>query len=166
MQVWKILFLEVRIVNVMLKGLTAFTYNKHKRGLNCSLFPHAPNLISELNVKSPLAGTTSFVCCDQQSKGHRVEPNRSHRSHFSGLLHQGLWTPVATAKWKFKVAKLFSLLWNLQVANYIFLKFIFIYLLFLAVLGLRCCAQAFSSYGEQGLLFVAVRGLLIAEHGL
>ena len=31
--------------------------------------------------------------------------------------------------------------------------------LFLAVLGLRCCA--FSSCGERGLLFVAVRGLLI-----
>ena len=42
----------------------------------------------------------------------------------------------------------------------------------MAVLGLRFCARAFSSYGEQGLLFVAVRVLLIAvaflvaEHGL
>ena len=36
----------------------------------------------------------------------------------------------------------------------------FIYL-FLAALGLRCCAQAFSSCGEWGLLFVAVHGLLI-----
>ena len=50
-------------------------------------------------------------------------------------------------------------------------KFIFIYL-FLAALGLCCCARAFPSCGEQGLLFVAVRGLLIAvaslvaEHGL
>ena len=40
----------------------------------------------------------------------------------------------------------------------------------MAVLGLRCCAQAFSSCSEQGLLFLAVRGLtvvasLIAEHG-
>ena len=48
---------------------------------------------------------------------------------------------------------------------------LFIYL-FLAALGLRCCAQAFSSCGERGLLVVAVRGLLIAaaslvaEHGL
>ena len=33
----------------------------------------------------------------------------------------------------------------------------FIYL-FLAVFGLRCWAQAFSSCGELGLLFVAVRG--------
>ena len=47
----------------------------------------------------------------------------------------------------------------------------FIYL-FLAVLGLRFCMWAFSSCGERGLLFVAVRVLLIAvaslaaEHGL
>ena len=53
---------------------------------------------------------------------------------------------------------------------YIFIN-LFIYL-FLAALGLRCCAQAFSGCGERGLLFVAARGLLIAvaslvaEHGL
>ena len=34
--------------------------------------------------------------------------------------------------------------------------------LILSVLGLRCCAQAFSSCGERGLLFVAMCGLLIA----
>ena len=33
---------------------------------------------------------------------------------------------------------------------------------FLAVLGLRSCTQAFSSCGQRRLLFVAVRGLLIA----
>ena len=48
----------------------------------------------------------------------------------------------------------------------------FIYLFILAALGLRCCMRAFSSCGERGLLFVAVRGLLVvvaslaAEHGL
>ena len=48
---------------------------------------------------------------------------------------------------------------------------LFIYL-FMAVLGLRCCTQAFSSCGERGLLFLAVLGLLTAvaslvvEHGL
>ena len=48
---------------------------------------------------------------------------------------------------------------------------LFIYL-FLAALGLCCCAQAFSSCGEQGLLFIVVRRLLtvvaslVAEHGL
>ena len=38
----------------------------------------------------------------------------------------------------------------------------FLFYLLLAALGLRCCAQAFSSCGERGLLFVAVRRLLIA----
>ena len=44
--------------------------------------------------------------------------------------------------------------------------------LFLAALGLCCCARAFSSCGEWGRLFTVVRGLLIAvsslvvEHGL
>ena len=42
----------------------------------------------------------------------------------------------------------------------------------MAVLGLRFCARAFSSCGEQGLLFVVVCRFLIAvaspaaEHGL
>ena len=40
--------------------------------------------------------------------------------------------------------------------------FLFFCFLFLAALGLRCCAWAFSSCGEWGLLFVVVRGLLIA----
>ena len=54
----------------------------------------------------------------------------------------------------------------------IFLKYMYLFILFLAALGLCCCARAFSSCGEQGLLFVAVRGLLTAvaslaaEHGL
>ena len=33
-------------------------------------------------------------------------------------------------------------------------------------LGLRCCARAFSGCGERGLLFVAVRRLLIAVASL
>ena len=48
-----------------------------------------------------------------------------------------------------------------------FLKFLhfiylFIYLLFLAVLGLRFCAWALSSCGKRGPLFIAVRGPLTA----
>ena len=49
--------------------------------------------------------------------------------------------------------------------------YLFIYL-FLAVLGLRFCARAFSSCGERGPLFIAVRGPLtvaaspVAEHRL
>ena len=53
---------------------------------------------------------------------------------------------------------------------YLFLH-LFIYL-FLAVLGLRFCARAFSSCGEQGPLFITVRrpliiaASLVAEHRL
>ena len=36
----------------------------------------------------------------------------------------------------------------------------------MAVLGLRCCTQALSSCGEQGLLFIAVHRLLIAVASL
>ena len=57
-----------------------------------------------------------------------------------------------------------------SILLYIYIYFIFIYL-FLTALGLCCCARAFFSCSEQGLLFVAVHGLLIAvasvaEHGL
>ena len=49
---------------------------------------------------------------------------------------------------------------------------LFIYYLFLAVLGLRFCARAFSSCGKRGPLFIAVRGpltiaaSLVTEHRL
>ena len=46
-----------------------------------------------------------------------------------------------------------------------FFSFIYFYL-FLAALGLGCCAWAFSSFGERGLLFIAVHGLLIAMASL
>ena len=55
---------------------------------------------------------------------------------------------------------------------FIFNKFIYLFVYIWAALGLRCCAQAFSSCGERGLLLVAMCGLLIAvaslvlEHGL
>ena len=48
----------------------------------------------------------------------------------------------------------------------------FFFFFFLTALGLRCCMRTFSNCGEWGLLFVAVRGLLVvvaslvAEHGL
>ena len=42
---------------------------------------------------------------------------------------------------------------------------LFVYL-FLAVLGLRCCAWAFSSCGEWGLLFAAACGLLLVVASL
>ena len=54
---------------------------------------------------------------------------------------------------------------------FFFFKYNFIYL-FMAVLGLRFCARAFSSCGKWGPLFIAVRGPLtiaaspVAEHRL
>ena len=45
----------------------------------------------------------------------------------------------------------------LTVSPTFFFKLIYI---FLAFFGLRCCTWSFSSCGERGLLFVAVRGLL------
>ena len=53
-----------------------------------------------------------------------------------------------------------------------FLFIIYLLFLFLAVLGLRFCVRAFSSCGECGPLFIAVRGpltivaSLVAEHRL
>ena len=59
-----------------------------------------------------------------------------------------------------------------SVSSFFFFFFkLFIYL-FMAVLGLRFCARAFSSRGERGPLFIAVRGPLtivaspVAEHRL
>ena len=50
---------------------------------------------------------------------------------------------------------------------YIFFFFlIYLIYLFLAVLSLHCCAQAFSSCGERGLLFVVVCTFLIAVASL
>ena len=60
---------------------------------------------------------------------------------------------------------------TLKTFLFILLFYLFIYL-FLAVLGLRFCARAFSSCGERGPLFIAVRGpltivaSLVAEHRL
>ena len=66
--------------------------------------------------------------------------------------------------------------WNkyLQIlfTKYINLKYFKNFFTFLAVLGFCCSVQAFSSCSGQRLLFIAVRGLLIAlaslaaKHGL
>ena len=51
---------------------------------------------------------------------------------------------------------------DVEEAFILFFKFY----LFLAVLGLCCCARAFSSCGEWGLLFVVVHRLLVAVASL
>ena len=61
--------------------------------------------------------------------------------------------------------------WSLNFQCIFFLKYLFIYL-FMAVLGLRFCARAFSSCGKRGPPLIAVRGppttaaSLVAEHRL
>ena len=61
----------------------------------------------------------------------------------------------------------------MQIKNFFLINlFIYLFIYFLAALGLCCCTRAFSICGELGLLFVAVRRFLIAvaslvaEHGL
>ena len=63
--------------------------------------------------------------------------------------------------------------WGSLGKSFFFFLILFIYLLFfLAVLGLRVCARAFSSCSEWGPLFIAVHGpltvaaSLVAEHRL
>ena len=66
----------------------------------------------------------------------------------------------------------FKLLCLNELLFFSFYLFIYFYILFLAVLGLRFCERALSSCGKWGPLFVAVRGPLtvaasrIAEHRL
>ena len=53
---------------------------------------------------------------------------------------------------------------SLSLAGLVALKNFFY--LFMAVLGLHCCVWAFSSWDEPGLLFIAVRGLLLVVASL
>ena len=58
------------------------------------------------------------------------------------------------------------------ICVFFFNNFYFYFYLFMAVLGLRFCARAFSNCGKWGPLFIAVRGpltiaaFLVAEHRL
>ena len=56
----------------------------------------------------------------------------------------------------------FFLLKNSKGLSFFFFINLFIYL-FLAALGLRCCARAFSSCSERRLLFILVCGLLLLQ---
>ena len=72
---------------------------------------------------------------------------------------------------KLELLKFFPNCLTKACLEFFFFLSLFIYL-FLAVLGLRFCARAFSSCGKQGPLFIAVRGpltiaaSLVAEHRL
>ena len=76
---------------------------------------------------------------------------------------------ISLYSWTSKIREFYNRQWVL----FFFVVFFLIYLfLFIAVLGLRLCARAFSSCGERGPLFIAVRGpltvvaSLVAEHRL
>ena len=64
------------------------------------------------------------------------------------------------------VLLIFAIVYSISFSflSFFFFK-LFIYL-FLAVLGLRFCARAFSSCGERGPLFIVVRGPLIITASL
>ena len=53
-----------------------------------------------------------------------------------------------------------------RMSSLFFINYFILFYLFLAALGLHCCTRAFSSCHEQGLLFVVVRGILIAVASL
>ena len=74
----------------------------------------------------------------------------------------GMWTFIVRRRPGFK--RHFVRL--LTLFDYFSFIYLFIIYLFLAALGLRCCARAFSSCGERGLLFIAVHRLLIAVASL
>ena len=86
-----------------------------------------------------------------------------HLSSSSRLCFSLLSFPHHPSGWKEWIFLLLPLLYSF---------FFFFFYLFLAVLGLRFCARAFSSCGKWGPLFIAVRGPLtlvaspVAEHKL
>ena len=73
---------------------------------------------------------------------------------------------------KIKIANNWTLMALLKEDHFFKKKFYLFIYLFLAVLGLRFCARAFSSCGKQGPLFIAVHGpltivaSLVVEHKL
>ena len=58
----------------------------------------------------------------------------------------------------FHIIKIYMFITYFATIMFIVVQFFFF---FLAALGLRCCTRAFSSWGEWGLLFIVVSGLLI-----
>ena len=61
---------------------------------------------------------------------------------------------------------IFSFVFKLFFFSFLIFKVLFVYLIFLTVVGLHCCTWAFSSCGEQGLVFIKVHGLLTVEASL
>ena len=122
-----------------------------------------------------------FMLNESDKSGHHylVPDLREKASRFSAL---SIMLAVSLSHMAFIILRHFSSISSLLTVGIINVYQIFshaysvffkkIYLLFLAVLGLHCCTQSFSSCGEQELLFIVMCGLLVAvasltaEHGL
>ena len=108
----------------------------------------------------------SFFCCTTCLAGFCFPDQESNLCSLQWK-HGALTTvlPGNSLVWTFKIhVLLFSQAKFLKVGlpgKGFFFVFLKIYL-FLAALGLRCCTRASSSWGERGLLFIAVHGLLTA----
>ena len=103
----------------------------------------ASKLPGEL-IKIRIAGPTPVILDSEGQRGLKICPFPTDLKEMLELLVQGITLGEPLGR---------------KVLSFFFFLNKFIYLLFLAVLGLRCCTRAFSSCGKQGLLFVAVRGL-------
>ena len=122
------------------------TVNSHEKLTNSCFQKHQTHLFQDLSTSSHSPFPTPSL---DILKGFSLFPSReSPPTTLSGLLlnqAEGLW-----------------LLRHIHYSCFLFILFY----LFLVALGLRCCARSLSSCSERGLLFIAVRGLLIVVAAL
>ena len=130
--------------------------------LSCGMHVGSSSLTRDRTLAPCIGSVESYPLDHQGSPPHYI-----YSSYFLNL-PQTVTVPMTLNtffffKAKGKVKRL--------LPNRMEILFYFIYL-FLVALGLSCCAWAFSSCSERGLLFIAVRGLLVevaslvVEHGL
>ena len=95
----------------------------------------------------------------------------TYRSYTAGSSPTSTYQLLTSTQQKGEKQKPNQVAQNACFVFFFFLIYLLIYL-FMAVLGLRFCARAFSSCGKWGPLFIAVRGpltiaaSLVAEHKL
>ena len=106
-----------------------------------------------------------FWACTEMRKGPE-----GYAWDVDGIRKAGspIWSLIVSVLVFIPTSEIFFFKSSLTNMLYLFLFLIYFWLW----LGLHCCAWAFSSCGERGLLFVVVCGLpitvasLVAEHGL
>ena len=80
-------------------------------------------------------------------------------------IHKGYWSLNIQLSLLEALLLLLLLFFKLYLKALNFFNF-YLYIYFLAVLGLRFCTRAFSSCGKRGPLFIAVRGPLTVAASL